>query len=57
MSNYYEDEFLKLDPSSTYLQVQISDDNNKTKWLTLNEESIKAIRAFLITVKKKRKSQ
>jgi len=53
--NYYEEELLKLDPSSPYLQIQISDDKNKTKWLSLNKYSIKSIRAFLTKCKRRSK--
>lgn len=46
--SYYGRELGKLNLMDT-LSIQVSGEGNATKWLSLNKESIKELRAFLDT--------
>lgn len=54
--NYYETQLNKLDIKSEYaLQIVISDDTNKTKYFSINLESIPELRKFLDKVERELK--
>lgn len=46
MTNYYDDEFKKVS-GIAFLRLQLQDENGKTKWINVNQDSVNALLRFL----------